>query len=68
MYQGFKPNQSTTKTVASIDPTETQLETLQREVDNYTRKLEQEKRKYFGIQDSLKNITEEYEREKGRLN
>jgi hypothetical protein len=39
MYTGFKTNNSVNKTLASVDPTETQLETLQREVDNYTRKL-----------------------------
>ena len=39
MYTGFKGNSSVNKTVTSVDPTETQLETLQREVDNYTRKL-----------------------------
>lgn len=57
MYTGFKPNSSVSKSIISVDPTETQLETLQREVDNYTRKLEQEKRKYFSIQDHLKNVT-----------
>lgn len=41
MYTGFKPNASVSRSINSVDPTETQLETLQREVDNYTRKLEQ---------------------------
>jgi chromosome segregation ATPase len=68
MYTGFKPNISVTKSITSVDPSETQLETLQREVDNYTRKLEQEKRKFFSIQDYLKNTTEEYDKEKGKLN
>ena len=39
MYNGFKTNNSVNKSIVTIDPTETQLETLQREVDNYTRKL-----------------------------
>jgi hypothetical protein len=39
MYTGFKVNTSINKSTISGDPTETQLETLQREVDNYTRKL-----------------------------
>lgn len=68
MYTGFKTNNSINKSLVSVDPTESQLETLQREVDNYTRKLEQEKRKFFSIQDSLKNITDDYEKEKGKLN
>lgn len=68
MYPGFKANTSVSKSITSVDPTETQLETLQREVDNYTRKLEQEKRKFFSIQDYLKNITEEHDKEKGKLN
>lgn len=50
MYTGFKANTSASKTIMSRE-SETQLETLQREVDNYTRKLEQEKKKYFSIQD-----------------
>lgn len=29
---------------------ETDLEALQREIDNYTRKMEQEKRRFFSIQ------------------
>ena len=53
MYTGFKANTSANKTVVSREA-ETQLETLQREVDNYTRKLEQEKKKYFTIQDEYK--------------
>ena len=67
MYTGFKPNTSVTKTVVS-GLGESQLETLQREVDNYTRKLEQEKKKYFSIQDTHKMVTEEYEKEKAHLN
>lgn len=58
MYTGFKTSNSVNKSITTIDPTETQLETLQREVDNYTRKLEQEKRKFFSVQDSLKSVNE----------
>ena len=68
MYTGFKGNTSVNKSVTGVDPTETQLETLQREVDNYTRKLQQQKRKFFGIQDNLKTVTEEYDKEKSKLN
>lgn len=68
MFTGFKPNASINKSLLSADPTESHLETLQREVDTYTRKLEQEKRKYFSIQDTFKNVTEEYDNEKNKLN
>lgn len=66
MYTGFKPNTSITK---SITPGlgETHLESLQREVDSYTRKLEQEKKKYFSIEDTHKLVSEEYMREKAKL-
>jgi hypothetical protein len=57
MYTGFKANTSINKSVTS-GLNETQLESLQREVDTYTRKLEQEKRKYFSIQDNHKSILE----------
>lgn len=66
MYTGFKPNTSVSKTMVS-GLGETQLETLQREVDTYTRKLEQEKKKYFTIQDTHKIVSEEYQKEKARL-
>ena len=67
MYTGFKANTSANKTVVSREA-ETQLETLQREVDNYTRKLEQEKKKYFTIQDEYKTVNAEFEKEKEKLN
>lgn len=66
MYTGFKPNTSISKTITS-GLGETQLETLQREVDNYTRRLEQEKKKYFSVQDSYKIVSEEYQKEKVKL-
>lgn len=66
MYTGFKPNTSISKTITS-GLGETQLETLQREVDNYTRRLEQEKKKYFSVQDSYKIVSEEYQKEKAKL-
>lgn len=66
MYTGFKPSASLAKTITP-GLAETQLETLQREVDTYTRKLEQEKKKYFSIQDTYKLVSEEHEREKAKL-
>jgi hypothetical protein len=35
---------------------ESGFETIQREIDNYTRKMEQEKRKYFSIQEAHKTV------------
>lgn len=52
MYTGYKSNVSINKSMSSVNTrtigglAETQLESLQREVDNYTRKLEQEKRRF----------------------
>lgn len=39
MYTGFKTGNSVNRSVATVEAGESQLETLQREVDNYTRKL-----------------------------
>ena len=39
---------------------ETQTENLQREVDNYTRMLEQEKRRFFRVQENHREILKDY--------
>ncbi len=43
---------------------ETEVECLQKDVDNYTRKLEQEKRKLFSIQDTYRVVMQQYHKEK----
>lgn len=35
---------------------ESDLEALQRDIDNYTRRMEQEKRRYFSIQEAHKSV------------
>ena len=39
---------------------ETQEESIQREVDNYTRKFEEEKRKLFRAQENHREVLKEY--------
>lgn len=62
MYTGYKGNTSINKSMSSVNTRvlggESQLETLQREVDNYTRKLEQEKRRYASTQDTYEAVWE----------
>lgn len=52
MYTGYKVN--TNKSISSIQTkrglSETKVESLQKEIDHYTRRIEQEKRKHASVQ------------------
>jgi len=47
--------------------TESHITSLQREVDNYTRKLEQEKRRLFAIEETYSIVSKEYREHKCKL-
>jgi hypothetical protein len=71
MFTGYKPSNSLNKSINSQmtkgSANVSQLESLQREVDNYTRKLEQEKRRRFGIDETLVMVTEEHHKHTEKL-
>ena len=50
----LKSTQDNTMNHSMLSLHESQAESIQREIDNYTAKLEQQKRKFFSIQDTHK--------------
>ena len=69
MYTGYKLN--THKSISSINTrrgsSETKAETLQKEIDVYTRKIEQEKRKYVTVQEDYQAVMRDFEEERTNL-
>lgn len=63
----IKSTQDNTINVSMLSLHETQAESIQREIDNYTAKLEQQKRKFFSIQDTYKETLKEYDQYKQTL-
>lgn len=58
---------NTINVVSMLSMHENQAEAIQREIDNYTGKLEQQKRKFFSIQDTYKDTLKELDLSKQKL-
>ena len=69
MYKGRKLEESSIihKSFSNSLLTESTNQVFEREIDNYTRLLEQDKRKFFRMQENKNEVVKEYSKKKKEL-